>query len=307
MIPGERVIGRRRGSDAGPLLVVMAGMHGNEPAGVVAAQRVLDRLAAGNLPRRGDVLALRGNRPALAANRRFIDRDLNRGWIAEQLTRLRSEPRPDREAVEDGEQREIAEVLESAFAASRGPAALVDLHTTSAEGIPFSLVGRRETDLTLARRLPLTVVTGLQGRIRGVLSDHAAELGYAALAVEGGQNESAESVRHLEGMFWLLLEALGILAAAEVPDRNGWHECLALARRGLPPHVHVLHRHALAPGDGFRMEPGFTNIQGVHAGQLLARDASGEIRAAEDGVLLMPLYQQQGDDGFFFGREESAS
>ena len=52
------------------------------------------------------------------------------------------------------------------------------------------------------------------------------------------------------------------------------------------------------------MEPGFANIQRIQAGQLLARDRQGEIRAREDGVLVMPLYQRLGDDGFFLGKEE---
>jgi succinylglutamate desuccinylase len=41
----------------------------------------------------------------------------------------------------------------------------------------------------------------------------------------------------------------------------------------------------------------------VAAGTLLARDDGGEIRAPFDGLLLMPLYQAQGSDGFFLGRE----
>ena len=43
------------------------------------------------------------------------------------------------------------------------------------------------------------------------------------------------------------------------------------------------------PGDGFRMEPGFANIQPIAAGTLLARDNAGEIRAPEDCMMVMPL------------------
>ena len=51
------------------------------------------------------------------------------------------------------------------------------------------------------------------------------------------------------------------------------------------------------------MEPGFANIQPVARGQLLARDRRGEIRAPEDCLVVMPLYQGLGDDGFFLGRD----
>jgi succinylglutamate desuccinylase len=51
------------------------------------------------------------------------------------------------------------------------------------------------------------------------------------------------------------------------------------------------------------MEPGFSNFQPVKRGQLLARDRHGDIRAPEAGLILMPLYQSQGTDGFFLARE----
>lgn len=51
------------------------------------------------------------------------------------------------------------------------------------------------------------------------------------------------------------------------------------------------------------MEPGFRNFQRVRRGQSLARDRTGEITACETGLILLPLYQSLGDDGFFLGRE----
>jgi succinylglutamate desuccinylase len=41
----------------------------------------------------------------------------------------------------------------------------------------------------------------------------------------------------------------------------------------------------------------------VRRGQVLARDRTGEIKARETGLILLPLYQPLGDDGFFLGRE----
>jgi hypothetical protein len=65
----------------------------------------------------------------------------------------------------------------------------------------------------------------------------------------------------------------------------------------------VRDRHAIGAGDQFVMEPGYTNFQVVERGQLLAHDRHGEIRARENGYMLMPLYQSQGTDGFFLVRE----
>ena len=51
------------------------------------------------------------------------------------------------------------------------------------------------------------------------------------------------------------------------------------------------------------MDPGFTNFQSVRRGKVLARDRTGEIKASETGLILMPLYQTLGNDGFFLVRE----
>jgi succinylglutamate desuccinylase len=51
------------------------------------------------------------------------------------------------------------------------------------------------------------------------------------------------------------------------------------------------------------MHPGFTNFQKVKKGELLAHDNKGEIICPHVGLILMPLYQKQGEDGFFLIRE----
>jgi succinylglutamate desuccinylase len=64
-------------------------------------------------------------------------------------------------------------------------------------------------------------------------------------------------------------------------------------------------RHAITPEDRFVMEAGFMNLARVSANRLLAHDRNGAIRAPRDGFVLLPLYQGQGSDGFFWGRDVS--
>ncbi|HIF21882.1 MAG TPA: hypothetical protein EYQ27_08235 [Gemmatimonadetes bacterium] len=52
--------------------------------------------------------------------------------------------------------------------------------------------------------------------------------------------------------------------------------------------------------------PGFENFQTVREGQLIAEDQDGDVLVVEDSILLMPLYQEQGEDRFFLVREFSA-
>ena len=51
------------------------------------------------------------------------------------------------------------------------------------------------------------------------------------------------------------------------------------------------------------MKPGLSSFRPVHAGEVLASSSSGPIKAPQAGLLLMPLYQDQGEDGFFLVRE----
>jgi hypothetical protein len=61
--------------------------------------------------------------------------------------------------------------------------------------------------------------------------------------------------------------------------------------------------HLIQPGDGFAMRPGYRNFQKVKKGEHLADDHKGPIVSSIDGLVLMPLYQSQGSNGFFLVRE----
>jgi succinylglutamate desuccinylase len=98
------------------------------------------------------------------------------------------------------------------------------------------------------------------------------------------------------------LVASGVTAANTTPELAAARAWLARVRGDLPPMIEVVSRRAITPTDGFRMEPGFANIHRTAQGTLLARDVRSEIRAPFDGLVLLPLYQAQGSDGFFYGR-----
>jgi succinylglutamate desuccinylase len=64
----------------------------------------------------------------------------------------------------------------------------------------------------------------------------------------------------------------------------------------------VRYRHAITEEDDFEMAPGFNNFDAIRAGETLATDKYGDVKAVESGLILMPLYQRLGEDGFFIGR-----
>jgi hypothetical protein len=286
-----RVVAHLKGAAPGPMLIVLGGIHGNEPAGLHAVEPLLSRLS----PDAGDFVVLSGNRGALAEGVRYIERDLNRGWSDEAIAALGDSP-------EDEEQRGLLGAIEDAVADARGPVTFLDLHTTSAAGHPFVVVGDDPAHRALAHAFGLPVFLGLVGKLSGALTPYLCTRGITALAIEGGQNDDEWSVvRHTAAIRIALVEC-GLLAPSSLGPLNLSRRLLENAREDLPHEIEIVSRYAITPEDDFRMEPGFSNIHPVRAGTLLARDRHGDIRAPEDGLVVMPLYQGQGDDGFFMGR-----
>jgi predicted deacylase len=299
-----RVLGTAFGAGPGPVLVALGGIHGNEPAGLHAAERVLARIAREELALRGTFVAMAGNRAALANGRRFLERDLNRGWSDEALAALAAAPPPG--DGEDREQHELHAAIAAAFAgAAAGERHFVDLHTTSAPGVPFAVADGTPDAQAFALAFPLPVFFGLIGQLSGALMPYLVRQGVTAVSIEGGQNDAASSVEHHEAVLWIALVAAGLLRREALPDYAAFVARLTAAGQGLPHAIEVYHRHGIVPADEFRMAPGFANLQPITRGTLLARDRRGEIRAPDDCLLVMPLYQGQGDDGFFLGRERA--
>ncbi len=305
-----RVIERLHGEAAGPTLIGVGGMHGNEPAGVAVLRTVLGRLRERGAPVRGEVVGLIGNVRALAAKRRFLARDLNRLWTPTRLAQLLPpDPwsMPTTDGAELAELIELSGELDRSLEAARGPVFVIDLHTTSAPGIAFAVIGASPAHRAFAAQFPIPAVVGLEEQIDGVLTRHLAGKGCVTMAVEGGQTDSADAGAYLEAVVMVALAASGCVEPGHLPWLAAARDLLARARGTLPPTIEVTMRHEVRPDHDFRMEPGFANIHPTAAGTLLARDRRGEIRAPYDGFVLLPLYQPQGSDGFFYGRAAAAA
>ncbi len=291
----SREIGRVAGPIEGPTLIAVAGVHGNEPGGVHAARRVLARLEELRGALRGEVVMLAGNVEALRQGRRYLARDLNRRWTDAALAHLTDAP-------EDTEQRALTGAIEAAVARARGEVFLVDLHTTSAPGVPFVIFGDTERQRRFVFELPVPLLLGLVAHIDGTLAEYWRHRGLVTFAIEGGQHDDPRSVDNLAAALWVSLASAGNLAPSHTPECEASKRLLDACRGVLPRVIEVLSRRAITADDRFVMEPGFANLATARAGQLLARDRGGEIRAPHDGVVILPLYQALGSDGYFWGR-----
>jgi len=297
----QRRLGRYTTGRPGPTIVVCGGLHGNEPAGALAARRVLERLERERPPLRGELLAVAGNLAALAAGRRYLAVDLNRVWQPDHVLSVRNG------RSRNPEQEELRALLEvfDGLDDRDGPLILLDLHTTSGESPPFTIMSDTLRNRRIAFALPPTVILGLEETVDGTLLEYLTERGYTAVVVEAGQHDAPASVAIHEAVLWMGLTAAGALTAREVPDFAAHRARLQEASRDLPRVVELRHRHPVAASDGFRMEPGYRGLQPVSQGELLGRDRGGEVRAPQRGRIVLPLYQELGDDGFFLVRRVS--
>jgi succinylglutamate desuccinylase len=132
---------------------------------------------------------------------------------------------------------------------------------------------------------------------------YCTERGHVGISIEAGQHGDPEAVERHAAAIWLLLVAAGCLPGHALPELASHHERLSRASAGCPRVLEIVHRHVVGSHDDFRMRPGLRSFSTVAAGEVLAEDAWGVVRAPQTGVLLMPRYQAQGEDGYFLARE----
>lgn len=305
----ERLIGRFEGSEIGPLLICFGGMHGNELAGIQALELVFHLLEIepgtnSNFRFYGNLVGLRGNLRAIELGQRFLEKDLNRQWKPEVIDRVFGND-PEQLRAEDREIFEIMTFVRKEIDRYQ-PEKLVilDLHTTSAYGGIFTIVNDDPESLRIGVALHAPVVKGLLRGIQGTtlhyFTDDHFPVRTIAVSFEAGQHGEVLSVNRTVAAVINCLQSIGCVDKQSVENRHD--ELLINFSRGLPKVTELIRTHTVADEKKFRLLPGFKNFQPVERGQLLGYDKTGEIRADEDGLLLMPKYQSQGDDGFFLIR-----
>ncbi len=299
---GEHLVGAFIGNPGGRTLIVIGSIHGNEPGGALALSNVSQQLSSMTGKLKGRVYFLVGNTRALAAGKRFVDADLNRHWTPKNMSNIGTDMLSD--TSEGVELTELDHILDGILITAMDEVFVVDLHSTSSDGMPFATVGDTLRNRVFARGFPVSVLLGIEEQLDGTMLEYLNNAGAVTLGFEGGQHLSPETVMNHEALIWLALRNAGILDSEDVPKTEFYQSRLRAGGRGARL-FEVRYRHATSEYDDFKMLPGFRNFDSVSKGQLLANDKYGPIRAPESGLVLMPLYQKLGNDGFFIGREIS--
>ncbi|WP_420386750.1 succinylglutamate desuccinylase/aspartoacylase family protein [Roseivirga sp.] len=298
----NRVLGEYSTGKPGPTLICFCSIHGNEPSGMLAFRNVLGILRKEKIAIKGRVVGLAGNMAALRKHQRFIDVDMNRIWSSDRMKDIQNGTA---EVVtsEDQEQMELLTELKSIVKQATGELFFIDLHTTSSESQPYISINDTLRNRRVALKYPLPIVLGLEEYLEGTILSYINELGHIALGFEAGQHDAPASVTNHEAIIWLSLLNSGCLnfnASKELIERK--YGVLSKTIIDGKKVFELRHRHWVEPEDKFKMEPGYVNFQPIDKNELLAIDKGGQIRSGEKGRIFMPLYQSQGNDGFFIVR-----
>lgn len=309
----ERLIFKYTQGLPGPLLICLAGIHGNEIAGISALQRLEEMLVQETASKphfvfTGTVIGLVGNVEASESQTRFIESDLNRMFLDESVTRILEANFSDLEA-EELELRELLTTIDE-FIKETLPTKVVilDLHTTSARGGLFAIPSDQEESIRIAKALHAPVIKGFMSGLKGTTLHYFSNNGYKydqpviPLVFEAGQHTNPLSVNRMIAAVVNCLRTIGCVDHDDVVSQHD--EILKAYSEHLPALTRLIHRHQIIRADEFVMEPGFENFQKIKKGELLARDKNGNIYSDYNGYILMPLYQRKGEDGFFIIQDD---
>lgn len=293
----DRIIGHIRGTLPGPTLVFTAGIHGNEPSGVFALCAVLHDIKRKKLKVRGNIYALSGNLTALEKGERYTSRDLNRLWtdkILDQLFRQRLHAYDD----DTLQQLDIYQTIKGILNAEKGPFYFMDLHTTSCETIPFLTVNDTILNRKFTSQYPVPVILGIEEYLEGPMLSYINELGYVAFGFEGGQHDALKAIENHESFIYLSLALAGCLEPDEVEFDKHYHKLAALTG-SKKDFYEIFYCYQIKELESFKMKKGFENFQRVHKGAELALSNGKIVKSPATSLIFMPLYQKQGNDGFF--------
>lgn len=313
MINKNRVIGERVGSQYGPLLIVFAQIHGNEPAGYDAVNELFKAIDAEYVknPRFefcGRIVALRGNVKAAEQGVRFIEKDLNRSWLPEEVERIKQTENIEELDPEDQEIKETLALVNYYIDLCKPPRVVVlDLHTTTAHGGIFTIPAPNKE----ARRIGLCMhapvlhgfLDGLKGTTLHYFSKENFDIDMTAVCFEAGQHQSEDSYKHAVSAIINCFKAVGGFYAKDIESKHD--QLLQERSQGLPLEAKLMYVHSIKEGDDFSMkeEKIYKNFEPISKGEILAYDKNGAVKAPYGGLILMPLYQAQGNDGFFIIEE----
>jgi len=292
----QRIIGTYTKNKKGPILLVTAAVHGNEPSGVQALESVFRILHSQKPNIKGTLVGIIGNHTALQNNVRFIDEDLNRTWTEDTIENNITDSNEKREMFD------IITLLETLKKEKSNHYYFIDCHTTSSESLPYISVQDVGKNDSWAQEFPIHMIRGFSDIVKGTIDGYFSKQNMTGFTLEAGQHTSKDSKFYHEGIIWW---ALNNICDLNFDDLTETPAAVLKTIHDTPPQkkLKIIYRFVLKDSDDFKMIKGFENFQKIEIGEPLAVFNGKQINSVWDAYIFMPLYQAKGNDGFFIAKE----
>lgn len=291
----NRVIYQHFNSVNSPTIVVFAGIHGNEPAGVYALHNVIKKIKNNAIALTGNFYAFTGNLNALKKNIRFQDEDLNRVWTRENIQNLTLEHV--QKNAEQHEQAALLKIIKNILKKHSQDVTFIDLHTTSSETIPFITISDSLNNRTYTSNFNLPIILGIEEYLEGPLLTYINEFGYTSLGFEAGQHQSKKSIVNSEAFIWVALAKSKMIATNAINIKQ--YEKILNNAVNVHGFFEINYIYRIQKNETFKMIKGFQNFEKINLNKPLAIVNNKLVKATKEGLIFMPLYQKQGKEGFF--------
>lgn len=238
-----------------PTVAIVAGIHGDEPGGVAAVERLLEASPPVERP----VLLIVVNERALEAGIRYVDTDLNRAFPGD----------PTDDAYEARLAHDLAERLDDCT--------VLSLHSTQSHPEPFMVVDRVDPLIErLATQLPVESIvdTGefIQGRLFAAVRTIEVECGLQ------GSDAAAETALRLSLAYLRAMDVLDPTVAADLAIRWGVAPIDGAIHEETPVY-RLAEQISKAPAANYEIL--VDNFEHVEEREAFARSDVGEVLADE--------------------------
>lgn len=270
------------GKEPGQTLTVFGAIHGNEKCGTQAIERLKTRLQQGDIElRKGRLIVVPiANPEAYKADKRFIDRNLNRALYPKDPAQ--------RKHYEDHLDPSICAILDQTDY-------LLDIHSYTVGGPPFLFLGCKDLEeKSFAQSLGVSAhfVWNWSNAFRNDnvsaqenwgTTEYLRHKGGRGVTLECGQHKDPGNADVATAAIWRAMAYIGLcstqVAQKEIPAQFA---VPTISRDFARMTAVVLNRDT-------RLVRDFKHFEPVKAGDLVAVSSQdGDVRAAQDGYVILP-------------------
>ena len=295
----DRILGNYHSGEKGKTIVFMCGIHGNELSGKKALKKIFSYLENNKIDIIGNIIGVQGNLKAIEKKERYIDIDLNRIWTKKIIDEVKKGKIKD--VYEYKELIKIHDIMDVILKKKKKKdVIIIDLHNTSSASGLFTVINNTK-DFKLASAIQIPVITKLFNKVKGSFSQYYNSKNISTIVFEGGAiGDPASTNNHEIGIF-KILESCGVIKKEDTPNFIT-NQSNSKNKKNL---YKVKYIHLISESDNFLMKPNVINFQNVKKGEVLGSDKNGDVISPFDGKILMPLYQEQGREGFYIIQNEN--